>query len=346
MKRERGRGGALVRILAVLVLVAVLVAGAVFWHDFSRFSDAALTVRGQGDSIDIARGSSFRQIVRNVRARGLSQAPALYWRLLAERMGVASSLHAGEYALPPGITARMLLQHMARGQVLQRDITIVEGWNFSELRAALARAPKLVHDSAGLDDVELMQRIGAAGENPEGRFLPETYAYVKGDSDLDILKRAHAAMVKLLDAEWAGRAPDLPLDSPYQALILASIVERETGRGDERARIAGVFVRRLRIGMPLATDPSVIYGMGSAYHGNIRKRDLETDTPYNTYLHAGLPPTPIALPGKAAIEAALHPAPGDALYFVARGDGSHVFSATLAEHNRAVACYQLKRCKR
>jgi UPF0755 protein len=229
--------------------------------------------------------------------------------------------------------------------VLQHDFTIVDGWTFRELREALARADKLKHPGAGLDDAMLMQRLGLPGELPEGRFLPETYAYVKGDSDLDILKRAHAAMEKTLAALWPQRDPDLPLASPYEALILASIVEKETGRADERAQIAGVFVRRLRYHMLLQTDPSVIYGMGASYDGNIRKRDLTTDTPYNTYTRAGLPPTPIALPGKPAIEAALHPAPGDALYFVARGDGRHVFASSLAEHNRNVACYQLKHCR-
>lgn len=345
---NRARGGAVLRILLILVLVVAVVAGGLLWHDFSHFSNAGLAVRGDNATVNIARGSSFKQIVHTLRARHLSAAPTWYWRMLAMRMGVTGKLHAGEYALSDQLTPRQLLENMARGKVVQHDVTIVDGWNFKQLRHHLDKTPKLVHDSAKLSDGQLMQRIGAAGEKPEGRFLPETYAYVKGDSDLDVLKRAHAAMGKLLATQWPKRDKDLPLDSPYQALILASIVEKETARSDERARIAGVFVRRLRLGMPLGTDPTVIYGMGSSYHGNIRKSDLEADTPYNTYLHAGLPPTPIALPGKAAIVAALHPAPGKALYFVARGDGSgsHVFSATLAEHNRAVACYQLKRCHR
>ena len=190
-----------------------------------------------------------------------------------------------------------------------------------------------------------MRSIGAGGEAPEGRFLPETYAYVKGDSDLDILRRAHAAMVRTLATLWPSRDPQLPLATPYEALILASIVERETGRADERTRIAGVFVRRLENHMLLQTDPAVIYGMGAAYAGNLRKADLTTDTPYNTYTRAGLPPTPIALPGKPALVAALHPAAGNALYFVARGDGTHVFADTLDEHNRNVDCYQRKRCR-
>jgi UPF0755 protein len=228
---------------------------------------------------------------------------------------------------------------------MQRNFTIVDGWTFAELRQALANADKLKHDSGALDDADLMQKIGASGEAPEGRFLPETYAYVKGDSELDILKRAHGAMVKTLDALWPLRDKDLPLATSYDALILASIVEKETGRADERPRIAGVFVRRLEDHMMLQTDPSVIYGMGAQYAGNIHKTDLTTDTPYNTYTRAGLPPTPIALPGKPAIEAALHPAAGSDLYFVARGDGGHVFASSLEAHNRNVDCYQRKHCQ-
>ena len=328
------------------LVVLLVIAGALLygWYDFNRFSNAPLQVTAQGDSIDVGRGTSFRGIVGELNQRKLSTANPWYWRLLAEQMRVAGKLHAGEYALGVGITPRQLLANMAAGKVLQRNFTIVDGWTFGELRQALAKADKLGHDSASLDDATIMQKIGAPGEAPEGRFLPETYAYVKGDGDLDILKRAHDAMVKTLDALWPGRDKDLPLATPYDALILASIVEKETGRADERAQIAGVFVRRLQNHMLLQTDPSVIYGMGASYAGNIRKSDLTTDTPYNTYTRPGLPPTPIALPGKPALEAALHPAAGDALYFVARGDGRHVFSSTLEEHNRNVDCYQRKRC--
>ncbi len=334
--------------LLVLLLVVIVVASAVWvWRDYSRFVHTPLAVHGKTGTLDIARGTSFKQIVATLRARKLSDAPAWYWRALAMRMGVVQSLDAGEYALTPGITPPVLLRHMAAGQVIQHDITLVDGWTFRQVRAALAQAPELVHASTGLDDATIMRRIGAAGKQPEGRFLPETYAYVKGDSDLDVLRRAYHAMQVVLAAQWKTRAPDLPVQSPYQALILASIVEKETARADERARIAGVFVRRLKLGMPLQTDPTVIYGMGSHYHGDITWKALQTDTPYNTYLHKGLPPTPIAMPGKPAIHAALHPAKGKALYFVARNDGTgrHVFSATLAEQNRAVACYQLKRCR-
>ncbi|MEO8809107.1 MAG: endolytic transglycosylase MltG, partial [Rhodanobacter sp.] len=292
-----------------------------------------------------SRGTSFKGIVAALQQQGLSTANPWYWRLLAEQMHVAGRLHAGEYALESGITPRQLLANMAAGKVLQRNFTIVDGWTFAELRQSLARASQLAHDSAGLDDATIMRKIGAGGEVPEGRFLPETYAYVKGDSDLDLLRRAHVAMVKTLAALWPAREKGLPLATPYDALILASIVEKETGRADERARIAGVFVRRLRDHMLLQTDPSVIYGMGARYTGNIRKSDLTTDTPYNTYTRPGLPPTPIALPGKLAIEAALHPAPGESLYFVARGDGSHAFASSLTEHNRNVDCYQRKQCR-
>jgi UPF0755 protein len=344
MGRKKKKGRAAWRILAWMLLLAALAAVVAGWYDFERFSRTPLAVGAQRQTLDVERGSNLRGIVAQLRARGLTHAPSLYWRVLAERMRVADRLHAGEYALDPDTTPGQLLDAMAAGRVLQRDFTIVDGWTFRQLRDALARVPTLRHDGAALDDAELMRRIGAPGEMPEGRFLPETYAYVKGDSDLDILKRAHLAMVRTLAELWPGRDKDLPLASAYDALILASIVEKETGRADERSKIAGVFVRRLQNHMLLQTDPAVIYGMGEAYAGNIRRSDLVADTPYNTYLHAGLPPTPIALPGRPAIEAALHPSPGDALYFVARGDGSHVFASSLAEHNRNVACYQLKRC--
>jgi len=345
MARKNKQGGAIRRTLTWVVLLALLALMAAGWLSFVRFSRAPLAIGTQRQVLDVERGSNLRGIAAQLHARGLTQAPSLYWRVLAERMRVAGRLHAGEYALSAGMTPRDLLSNMAAGKVMQRNFTIVDGWSFRELRQALGKADKLRQDSAALDEAQLMDKLGAAGEAPEGRFLPETYAYVKGDSDLDILKRAHAAMSKTLDALWAQRDKDLPLASPYEALILASIVEKETGRADERPRIAGVFVRRLRTHMLLQTDPTVIYGMGESYAGNIHRSDLTTDTPYNTYTRAGLPPTPIALPGKPALEAALHPAGGSELYFVARGDGSHVFSSTLEEHNRNVACYQLKRCQ-
>ncbi|PTR30886.1 UPF0755 protein [Luteibacter sp. OK325] len=339
------RGIALWRVILLVVLVAAIAVGSWLVLDWSRFARTPLSVPVAGQSIDVARGASFKDIVRDLRGRGATRASPLYWRVLAIEMRASGRLHAGEYLLRTGMTPRDLIGDMANGKVMQRNFTIVDGWSFADLRRALAATDTLSHDSAGLDNDELMKRLGNEGEHPEGRFLPETYAYVKGDADSSILKRAHAAMSKTLDAAWASRAPDLPLATSYEALILASIVEKETGRADERPRIAGVFIRRLQLRMLLQTDPSVIYGMGDSYVGNIHKSDLTTDTPYNTYTRVGLPPTPIALPGRAAIQAALHPVEGKDLYFVARGDGSHVFSANLDDHNRAVACYQLKRCQ-
>ena len=230
---------------------------------------------------------------------------------------------------------------MRAGKVLQHRVTIIEGWNIRQLRAALKRADPLLHTTDDLDDAALMQRLGFGGQHPEGRFLPETHIYQRGDSDVDVLKRAHAAMEKALDEAWQSRAPDLPINTPYELLTLASIIEKETALASERPQIAGVFMRRLQIGMRLQTDPTVIYGIGAAYDGNIRRRDLTTDTPYNTYTRAGLTPTPIAMPSRDALMAAAQPAAGDALYFVAVGDGSgaHVFSSSLDQHNAAVARY-------
>ncbi|MBE1161254.1 endolytic transglycosylase MltG [Dyella acidiphila] len=346
MKRSGAHLGRISWRLLLLILVLALAGVAAWlWRDFSRFAVTPLRVTASGESIDIGRGTSFKDIVHQLRSEGLSTSSPLYWRLLAERMRVAGRLHAGEYALVTGITPQQLLSNMAQGKVMHRDVTIVDGWTFRDVLQALAKADKLKHDTAGMDSAAIMQKLGAPDQKPEGWFLPETYAYVKGDSDLDVLRRAHDAMNKTLAALWAQRDPNLPLTKPYDALILASIVEKETGRADERSKVAGVFVRRLQKNMLLQTDPTVIYGMGSSYAGNIHKSDLTTDTPYNTYTRLGLPPTPIAMPGKPAIEAALHPAPGDALYFVSRGDGTHIFAATLEQQNRNVACYQLKHCQ-
>lgn len=344
-RREAGRVRPL--LLFGLLLFVVLAAAGIAWTDYQRFADTSLALPAGGAALEVPRGSNLQGLAERFAAEGYSAAPALYWRALAEQLGVTRKLHAGEYVVPPGTTPRALLGMLAAGRVVQHQFTIIDGWTFRELRRALAAETGLRQDTADLDDAALMERLGAGAEDPEGRFLPETYAWTRGDSDLDVLRRAHDAMQALLAASWAGRAPDLPLASPYEALILASIIEKETGRADERARIAGVFVRRLRIGMALATDPTIIYGLGSAWSGRLTYRDLRTDGPYNTYLRRGLPPTPIALPGRAAIEAALHPAPGKELYFVARDDGTgaHQFSATLAEHNRAVNCYQRGRCR-
>ncbi|KAF1071648.1 MAG: Endolytic murein transglycosylase [Pseudomonas citronellolis] len=262
-----------------------------------------------------------------------------YWRFNLSQQ----ALHSGEYRLKPGMSAEDLLALWRRGEVVQYNLTLVEGWTFHQLRELLARQPKLDATLAGLSDEEVMQRLGKPGVVPEGRFFPDTYRFVKGTRDIDLLKQAYQRMETILQDEWSSRASDLPYSDPYQALTMASLVEKETGVAEERAQIAGVFVRRLQKNMLLQTDPTVIYGMGARYTGKISRADLREPTPYNTYLVAGLPPTPIAMPGREAIHAALNPADGDALYFVARGDGSHVFSSSLEDHNKAVQAFQLKR---
>ncbi|ADV27836.1 aminodeoxychorismate lyase [Pseudoxanthomonas suwonensis 11-1] len=331
--------------LGLLFAVLVLAGGAAAWgwSHYQRFADSPAWTGEAPGSVRIERGDGPRRVIARLREAGITAGHDIEWRLLARQLGAAGRLKVGEYALEPGITPRELLQRMRDGRVIHYRVTIVEGWNFRQLRAALAAADPLLHEATELDDAALMEALGHSGQHPEGRFLPETYLYQRGDSDLDILRRAHAAMEQALAQAWEKRAPDTPLRSPEEALILASIVEKETGQAHERPQIAGVFSRRLQKGMLLQTDPTVIYGLGSAYDGNIRKRDLTTDTPYNTYTRPGLPPTPIAMPGRAALEAAVNPAPGDALFFVSRNDGSHVFSATYAEHNRAVDCFQRKR---
>jgi UPF0755 protein len=337
-RRAAGRG------VARVLLVLALLAGALAWWASDRyagFANSPIAGLEQGGSLVLAPGDSLAAMLRKLHAAGAAGGHDTEWRLLARETGAAGKLQIGEYALAPGTTPRQLLERMRDGKVLSRRFTIVEGWNLRELRAALAKAEPLLHESKGMDGAALMRAIGHPGVHPEGRFLPETYQYVRGDSDLDVLKRAYDAMDKALGAAWASRAPGLPLKSEDEALTLASIVEKETGIAGERDKIAGVFVRRLGIGMRLQTDPTVIYGMGEHYAGNIRKADLLADTPYNTYTRAGLPPTPIAMPGKAALHAATHPAKGDALYFVAIGDGSgrHVFTKSLADHRSAVRNY-------
>ena len=239
------------------------------------------------------------------------------------------------------MTALQLLDNMVRGKVVQYSLTLVEGWTFKQMMAAINAHPSITHTLTGLTNSQLMTQLGWADQHPEGHFYPDTYSFSRGFSDVAFLQRAHRMMVQRLASEWRQRDTTVPYKTPYDALIMASIVERETGAAEERAQIAGVFVRRLKIGMALATDPTVIYGIGASFDGNLRKRDLQTDTPYNTYLRRGLPPTPIAMPGGDAIHAALHPASGKTLYFVARGNGTHYFSETLQEHNNAVRKYQL-----
>ncbi|QEA13624.1 endolytic transglycosylase MltG [Comamonas flocculans] len=320
--------------ITLLLLAAALVGAAAWWLN------APLPLaQSQALELEIEPGTTPLGVAHAAAGAGVQVPPRLLW-LWFRLSGKDRQIKAGNYEIPPGTTPLTLLQKLVRGDASMRSLTLIEGWTFRQVRAALAHADGLKADSAGMDDAALMARLGRPGVAPEGRFFPDTYAYVRGSSDLAVLARALRQMDRRLEAAWAARASDLPLKSPEQALVLASLVEKETGRAQDRAQIAGVFINRLRLGMLLQTDPSVIYGMGEKFDGNLRKRDLQTDTPWNTYTRAGLPPTPIAMPGRAALLAAVQPEPTKALYFVARGDGSSHFSASLDEHNRAVNRYQ------
>ena len=330
--------------LAFVMLAAGL--GALAWVHQPLTINANLMSAGSMEAaIDVAiePGSSARSVAQTVVDAGVQTPPVLLyaWFRLS---GQSRQIKAGSYELQVGITPKTLLQKLVQGDEALRAITLVEGWTFQQFRAALAKAENLKHDTQGLTPDDIMARLGRAGVPAEGRFFPDTYTYAKGSGELALLKRALHAMDKRLEAAWQARNAATPLKSPDQALTLASIIEKETGKGADRPLIGGVFNNRLRIGMLLQTDPTVIYGvvqqMGDAYDGNLRKRDLQADTPWNTYTRAGLPLTPIAMPGKAALLAAVQPASTKALYFVARGDGSSQFSETLADHNRAVNKYQ------
>ena len=316
------------------LLVIALAIGAAAWWLHKPFS-LNLPAGSQVLDLEIDPGTRATQVAEAVVASGADvnvQLLQLWFRL----SGKARQIKAGSYEIVPGTTPRSLLSMVVRGDQTLKSITLVEGWSFTQVRAALQKEELLAPDSIGLQPEKIMEKLGRPGLHPEGRFFPDTYSYAKGSSDLAVLKRAAKAMDKRLDAAWALRSPDTPLKSRDEALILASIVEKETGRPTDRAQIAGVFTNRLRINMRLQTDPSVIYGLGDSFDGNLRKRDLLADSPYNTYTRGGLPPTPIAMPGKAALLAAVQPAPTKALYFVARGDGTSHFSANLDDHNRAV----------
>jgi len=296
---------------------------------------------GTEGTYELRPGLSAARVARDLAAEGLVPNAALM-RWYAVLTGKASRLQAGEYAIRADDTVATVIERMVRGETLAYTVTLVEGLTFKQFRATLAAAPLLKHATSHWSDGQIMAAIGHADEQPEGWFFPDTYLYRRGVSDLDILKKAANAMQKQLAAVWAERAANLPYKSAYEVLTMASIIEKETGAAHERAQIAGVFVRRLKKNMLLQTDPTVIYGMGERFDGNIRRKDLRERTPYNTYVNKGLTPTPIANPGLAALRAAAQPAAGDTLFFVSKGDGTHHFSATYAEHKRAVTRYQLK----
>lgn len=325
------------RFLLIFVLLASGLAGAALW-----WLEQPMAMVSDSVDVSIDPRTSARGVAEVVARSGVDVSPLLL-HLWFRVSGEARLIRAGSYEIERGTTPRGLLSKLVRGEESLRTLTLVEGWTFRQLREALAQAQDLRRETAGLTDADIMERLGRKGQHPEGRFFPDTYSYAKGSSDLKLLALAMRTMDRHLQAAWERRAPDTPLLSPEQALVLASIIEKETGTGADRALIGGVFSNRLRLGMMLQTDPTVIYGMGALFDGNLRKKDLQTDTPWNTYTRAGLPLTPIAMPGRLSLHAAVAPAQTKALYFVARGDGSSEFSASLDAHNRAVDKYQRKR---
>lgn len=326
------------RLIGIMVLVASM-AGGWLWMDYQNTVYGPLPLT-EVRYFEIAKGEGVREIAERLQAEGIVES-ALWFAVAARWRGVAPRLKYGEYEIRPDMTAEKVMDLLASGKVRQHTVALIEGRTFRQHLDVLKQQAALKHDFA--DAAGLMAALGVAGEQPEGRFYPDTYFFPKGTSEIGLLRQAYGKMQALLKEEWDKREEGLPFSEPYQALILASIVEKETAVPAERPRIAGVFVRRLQKAMRLQTDPTVIYGLGEQYDGNIRRADLEKDTPYNTYTRAGLPPTPIATPGREAIHAVLHPEPGNSLYFVAKGDGSHVFSESLEEHQRAVNLYQLHR---
>ncbi|CAM3155858.1 aminodeoxychorismate lyase [Pseudomonas floridensis] len=327
-------------LLETAIVLAGLALGFAYWQQYQALHQPLEVVQEQ--LLDVPAGSTPTGVLNRLQADGVIK--DAFWLRLYWRFNLAGQpLHSGEYRMTPGMDVEALFGVWKRKEVVQYSLTLVEGWNFRQVRAALSRQAKLDQTLAGLSDTELMAKIGHPDVFPEGRFFPDTYRYVRGMSDAEILKQAYSRLEEVLEEEWVARAADAPYADPYQALIMASLVEKETGVPQERGQIAGVFVRRLKLGMLLQTDPTVIYGMGERYNGKLTRANLKEATPYNTYVITGLPPTPISLVGREAIHAALNPVAGDSLYFVAKGDGSHVFSNDLDAHNAAVREYQIKR---
>jgi UPF0755 protein len=322
------------RLFLLLLMLVALSAAAVFY-----WLERPLPLAADVVELSIESGTSPKAIANDWVDAGVQASPWLLYEWF-RWSGQSKKIRAGSYEIDRNTTPRGLLNKMVRGDVTLATVRFIEGWTMRQVRSELAKAEGLLPTIAAMSDADVMVALGASGQSAEGAFFPDTYAYNKGSSDLSVLRRAHQMMNKKLAAAWAQRAADLPLQNPQQSLILASIIEKETGAAQDRRMVASVFINRLRAGMMLQTDPTVIYGLGSSFDGNLRKRDLQTDTPYNTYTRMGLPPTPIAMPSKASLLAAVQPQPSKALYFVARGDGSSEFSDTLAAHNRAVNKYQ------
>jgi UPF0755 protein len=329
------------KLIGFVVLVGSLLLGWA-WMQYDDFIDTPLNIPQDSVIFEVPKGATLAAVARDLAQAGLIK-DARYLQWYGRYTGQANRIRAGEYRLTNTMVPDDLLALLVSGKSVTYSLTLVEGWNIRQVRAAVDAHDALEHTLEGTDNEKLMELLGLPGEHPEGRFFPDTYQFTRGMADLEFLRRAQRKMEQELAAAWANKADDVPLKDPYEALILASIVEKETGQADERSQIAGVFARRLDKGMKLQTDPTVIYGMGERFDGNIRLKDLREDTPYNTYVHTGLPPTPICMPGRDALDAAVDPAPGKAIYFVSKGDGTHAFSTTLTEHNAAVRKYQLKR---
>lgn len=329
-----------VAFLALFAVLAIALAAGAGVYKMNRFMDATVNLPEGGVTFEISSGSSFATVASDLMDQGIIDSD-FWYRLYARQSGEAGGIQAGEYRLQPGATPRTLLEQFVRGSVRLYSFTIIEGWNHRDLLQALHASEAIVHSMTDEDWPAFLESLGATVTHPEGLFLPETYRIPRNTTDRQLLTQAYELMQNVLHEEWATRAEVVPVTTPYEALILASIVEKETARADERPRIAGVFARRLEKRMRLQTDPTVIYGIGAAFDGNLTRKHLRTDTSYNTYTRSGLPPTPIAMPGRAAINAVLHPAEGEELFFVATGlgDGSHKFSVTKAEHDAAVAEY-------
>ena len=327
-----------------LSLIGACLAIAILVFKLLNFQHGEIAASEGPQIFMISPGSNIKSIAEDLTRRQIIEDPWLFI-LLAKLKDVETRVRAGEYSIEDGQTPDDLLETFTTGKSIQYSFTVIEGWSFRQMMDAIAADPVFVHTLQCKDDAEIMRLIGHADQHPEGMFFPDTYRFPRGTTDVDFLRRAYDVMQQHLEREWMQREADLPLNSSYEALILASIIEKETGAGFERPLIAGVFVERLKRNMRLQTDPTIIYGLGTGFDGDIRFRDLKKDTPYNTYLHSGLTPTPIALPGLDSIRAALHPAPTKALYFVSKGDGTHHFSETLDEHNAAVKQYQLNQQK-
>jgi len=338
--RKKVTKGRVKKALALLMMAAIVAVG-LLWQHYQTFADKSLVMGSEERILSVLPGDGFHNVLKKLRALGVNQGNDLEWKALAKQMKVASHMQVGDYAITSGLSPRSILQRLEDGDIIQRKFALIDGWNIRDLRRALKNTAHIAHITDELSDSELMAKLGAEGLHPEGRFLPETYLYSRGTTDFDLLQRAFKGMQEALVEAWDKRQDGLPLTTPDELLTLASLIEKETAAVEERPMIAGVFIRRLNANWRLETDPTVIYAAGTAYDGNIRRKDLDSDNPYNTYTNYGLPPTPIAMPGNPALEAAGNPSEGDSMFFMARGDGTgrHFFSQTLDEHNAAYRQY-------